>query len=322
MIKLIEDEKVVCKICNKEQKNLRGFSQHLKVHDINSKEYTFIYLLNSEIPKCKCGCGKDCLYFPFRFNEYRSGHNPDCFWQLKFDKNSEEYKAIIEKTSKTVSKYMRENPREITQEERDNHSKRMKETMSDEKEKKRRHDKMKETKRKQSEDGTLSERHWTKKLTEEELEIKLKEIGDKISEARRNNPKPAWNKGLTSETDERIDKWSGPNHYKFVINKRFDYSKLFKNKIYREFILDTQEGLCFGCGKVEEIERHSLHHIDENKQNHKFDNLIFVCRSCHTKIHNNLQYKDNFDLVVFEFKQSIIKNKIFVEFNDKYNFNI
>lgn len=307
MWKLIEEgQKIVCLICNNEQKNLRGLSQHLKAHQINSKEYTFIYLLNSEIPKCKCGCGKDCLYFPFRFNDYRSGHNPDCFWQNKLDKDSPEFKAITEKISKSVTEYAKENPREVTEETREKHSKRMKETMSDLQERERRFSKMKETKRKQSEDGTLSERHWTKKLTEEELEIKLKEIGDKISEGKRNNPKPAWNKGLTTESDDRIEQWAGENNYRYNPDRRNQYTRKFRNKEFRELILSQQNNICFEC-KNKDGRQLCLHHVDEDKKNDSFNNLIFVCRSCHIRLHSIKLFMKNFTKKVLLFKEQFTK---------------
>jgi len=34
-----------------------------------------------------------------------------------------------------------------------------------------------------------------------------------------------------------------------------------------------------------------IHHIDQNKRNNSSNNLMLVCRSCHTKIHNALGIK-------------------------------
>lgn len=45
---------VTCKICNKELKNIRGLSVHLKLHKITSKEYLIQYCYD-DIPKCACG---------------------------------------------------------------------------------------------------------------------------------------------------------------------------------------------------------------------------------------------------------------------------
>lgn len=323
MIKLITEFPVECKICGRECKNLRALSQHLQIHYINSYDYTLKYLLNNQIPICKCGCNSKCLVKPFYFSEYKSGHNPECNWQSKYDKDSQEYKNIIEKISNSVKIYAKDNPPIITDERRKQSSDFMKNLYKNNPEEfKRRILKMKETKQKQSELGILQERHWTKKLSKEELDIKLKEIGEKISIGKHNNPKPAWNKGLCSEIDSRVEKWSGENHYKFNPNKESKYTKLFRNNIYRKFILETQECLCFGCGCEEVKQKHSLHHVDTDKTNHKFENLIFVCRSCHTRIHNNSGFKDNFNLCVAEFKQCLLSSDYLKQFINEYNFEI
>jgi hypothetical protein len=65
----------LCKICKKEFKNLNGLSIHLKLyHNIKIKEYIIEYELNGNIPKCKCGCGGETLWFQNHFCEYLSGH--------------------------------------------------------------------------------------------------------------------------------------------------------------------------------------------------------------------------------------------------------
>jgi hypothetical protein len=45
---------LICKICDREFKNNRGFSSHLKLHKITSKEYLIQYCYD-DIPKCACG---------------------------------------------------------------------------------------------------------------------------------------------------------------------------------------------------------------------------------------------------------------------------
>lgn len=311
MAKLIEDgQEIDCLICSRKFTRICSLSKHLnQTHHIDSVDYTIQYLLNNEIPKCKCGCGENVKVLNFKINEYCIGHTGGGLWQDKYEKDSPEYNAIIEKISKSVSEYAKENPREVTQETREKHSKRMIELLSDPIEKQRRFDKMTETKRKQSEDGILSERHWTKKLTEEELDLKLKEIGEKISEGKRNNPKSAWNKGLTTETDGRIEQWAGENNYRYNPDKRNEYSRKFRNKEYRKLILDSQNGVCFKCEK-DDGRQLCLHHVDENKTNDSFDNLIFVCRSCHIRLHSIKLFMAEFTLKVIAFKQSLNENNI------------
>jgi len=105
-----------CKICNKQFNNLRGLSQHVKAHGYTALQYMRDIILENNIPKCKCGCGADVTIRPFKYQEYRSGHNPNCFWQNRYDKNSDEYKSIVAKISKSVTDYLAINPLIITDE--------------------------------------------------------------------------------------------------------------------------------------------------------------------------------------------------------------
>ena len=40
---------------------------------------------------------------------------------------------------------------------------------------------------------------------------------------------------------------------------------------------------CEKCGSIDDLQ---VHHIDENRNNNKSDNLIVLCRSCHSIVHN------------------------------------
>lgn len=303
--KLLEDFN--CKICNRTFNRSEGLTKHLKqTHQVDPIKYTIQYLLDGKIPKCKCGCNQDVKVSTFKTNEYCLGHTGGGLWQNKYDKNSEEYKQITEKISTSVKEYIQENPIIVSQETREKQSKYMKELLSDENEKRRRFTKMKETKKKQSEDGILSERHWTKKLTEEELDEKLKEIGLRISIGKRNNTKPAWNSGLTNKTDDRIDKWSGENNYRYNPDRSNEYSRKFRNKEFRKLILEHQDGICFEC-KKNDGRQLCLHHVDENKKNDSYNNLIFVCRSCHVRLHSIKLFMNNFREKVLLFKESLAK---------------
>ena len=75
-----ESSNVNCKICNKNLASERRLSYHLKKeHSITKKEYIIEYLLGGEIPKCKCGCGKEVKIktkgSPPYYSTYISGHN-------------------------------------------------------------------------------------------------------------------------------------------------------------------------------------------------------------------------------------------------------
>jgi len=85
----------------------------------------------------------------------------------------------------------------------------------------------------------------------------------------------AWNSGKTCYDDKRI--LSGKNHPRWK-----DISKY-----YIEFKLLTKQMLknkikCSHCNKLAKL----LHHFDKNTQNNSSKNLIPLCRSCHTILHN------------------------------------
>ena len=50
---------IECKICRKEFNSTKGLGQHLgKSHNINATSYTIKFILEKNIPLCKCGCGE------------------------------------------------------------------------------------------------------------------------------------------------------------------------------------------------------------------------------------------------------------------------
>jgi hypothetical protein len=51
-------------------------------------------------------------------------------------------------------------------------------------------------------------------------------------------------------------------------------------RIINEIFL--HKNVCEKCGKDGRLD---IHHIDENPNNNNLDNLMCLCRSCHTKIH-------------------------------------
>jgi very-short-patch-repair endonuclease len=70
----------VCLICNDgELYNRKGLTWHLrKHHNIDKIEYVKQYILQGNIPKCKCGCGEEVVvkhYYPYVLAEYKTGHN-------------------------------------------------------------------------------------------------------------------------------------------------------------------------------------------------------------------------------------------------------
>jgi predicted RNA-binding Zn-ribbon protein involved in translation (DUF1610 family) len=87
----------------------------------------------------------------------------------------------------------------------------------------------------------------------------------------------AWNSGKTYLDDSRI--LSGKIHPRW--HKGDTQSKyLIDFKLKRKEIINGITKC--SCGKVAEV----LHHIDKNTFNNSYDNLLPMCSSCHTILHN------------------------------------
>jgi very-short-patch-repair endonuclease len=69
----------ICQLCQKEFPTDRAIGIHLgKTHKYNKIEYVKKYILNNQIPLCRCGCGKEIAvkhYVPYIVTEYITGHN-------------------------------------------------------------------------------------------------------------------------------------------------------------------------------------------------------------------------------------------------------
>ncbi len=74
----------------------------------------------------------------------------------------------------------------------------------------------------------------------------------------------------------------------------FEFTKQLK-----ESIRERDNHICQLCGKTEQENGRKLdvHHIDYNKENLDENNLISLCRNCHSKTHNN---RENWILVLSE----------------------
>lgn len=301
-----------CKICGFESKSANGVSQHIsQKHNIKSTEYSKTYLLKTEIPLCKCGCEKEVIISGFNYKEYLYRHAPIVTWQTIYSKDSEEYKAITKKISESVSKYQLENPRIVSEETKKKLSDSTKAIMADPEKKLAYLTKMTETKRRQSESGYLSERHYSNTKTEEEVKEIYGRIGFNASVTKqklfREGLLTIWNKGLTKETDERVLKYSGENNGGWNPNKLKEYPPIFRNKEFRKYLLERQNGKCIVTEETEDL---CLHHIDWNKMNCDEYNLIYVTRATHARIHFNKKYRKLFDSTILnimdEYKNNLI----------------
>lgn len=82
-----------------------------------------------------------------------------------------------------------------------------------------------------------------------------------------------WNKGLTYQDDDRI--LAKEKHPRYIDGRTYESDFHHLKKI----LLPAKCGL---CGKKAIL----LHHRDKNKKNNKMDNLMPLCASCHSILHN------------------------------------
>ncbi len=103
------------------------------------------------------------------------------------------------------------------------------------------------------------------------------ECGKKIT-IYHNKCKSCWAK---SRTKEQSPAWQGGLSFE-EYGREFDHP--LKEKVrFRDGYLCR---MC-GCSQLESGQQLSVHHIDYNKTNNVLNNLISLCRSCHTKTNFN-----------------------------------
>ena len=80
---------------------------------------------------------------------------------------------------------------------------------------------------------------------------------------------------------EQTKKWKEQNaEYYSKKNKEYCNRISFDGK--REIIIERDNYKCRNCGTDEKL---IVHHIDENRNNNKLENLITWCRGCHCRHH-------------------------------------
>ena len=126
-----------------------------------------------------------------------------------------------------------------------------------------------------------------------------------------------WNKGKTNiYTDEmrikmgngmrgkkQSEKWriimkqkmSGENHWNWMGGKSYEPYNLEWTDDLKESIRKRDLYICQICGITQDemdgrFKKLDIHHIDYDKQNLNPENLISLCRSCHTKTSFNRNY--------------------------------
>jgi len=95
----------------------------------------------------------------------------------------------------------------------------------------------------------------------------------------------AWNKGLKGYL-------AGEEHYNWQGGISFEPYGLEFNEDLKEVIRNRDRRKCQICKKIEleNKEKLTVHHIDYNKQNNNPNNLISLCRKCHSKTNYNRDY--------------------------------
>lgn len=136
----------------------------------------------------------------------------------------------------------------------------------------------------------------------------------------KNNPHPkgmlgkvAWNKGIRGiHFSTKTEFKSGNKHifWKGGISKEpypFEFTKDLKS-----YIKHCYRCLCLYCGTSKNL---VVHHIDYRKRNIALNNLVPLCRSCHSKTNYDRNYWINF------FKDKLIFNKKVLPNNIKFSFS-
>jgi len=109
-----------------------------------------------------------------------------------------------------------------------------------------------------------------------------------------------WQKGkkkkpLSKEHKKKLsDAIKGSKHYLWNGGKeKLGYSVDWTRTL-RMSIRERDKYTCKLCGEKQGDEAHSVHHIDYNKHNCNADNLITLCRPCHTKTLVKREYWVNY----------------------------
>lgn len=62
------------------------------------------------------------------------------------------------------------------------------------------------------------------------------------------------------------------------------YSGIITTRTYRDFAFKHYPHYCTNCGWDEDENILQVHHIDENRENNKLENLMILCPTCHMKL--------------------------------------
>lgn len=167
-------------------------------------------------------------------------------------------------------------------------------------------------KRTEEQNKRNSEVHKGRKHTKEEIQKQIKaQIGRKFSQETRQKIREShYGMKVSEETKQkqskaRQGKYFGENNPNWNNGSSFEpygleFNKEFKQSVYER---DNYKCKCPDCENKTNIL--DAHHIDFNKQNNILENLITLCRSCHSK--TNGKNKRNYWT---RFYQNIMINRL------------
>jgi len=94
---------------------------------------------------------------------------------------------------------------------------------------------------------------------------------------------------------------SGEDHYNWKGGISFEPYSIDWTETLKRSIRERDKYICQICGQYGNI----VHHKDYNKLNCNPDNLVILCRKCHTKTNHNREYwKQYFQVLTYEYNQS------------------
>lgn len=81
----------------------------------------------------------------------------------------------------------------------------------------------------------------------------------------------------------------GEKHWNWQGGKSFEPYSIDWTETLKRSIRERDNYICGACNQYGQL----VHHIDGDKNNCNPNNLVTLCKSCHTKLHNNERRKKN-----------------------------
>ena len=131
--------------------------------------------------------------------------------------------------------------------------------------------------------------NWMKgKKHTEETKQKIREHSKGGNETSFRKGHIPWSKGIQrlDITGDKNPNWQGGKSYQGYNRREF-------NKWIKREILKRDNYSCKICDRKRDLFIPlDVHHIDQDKNNNNFNNLITLCHICHSKFHNNKLFKE------------------------------